>query len=105
MRKYGLPGEKYSAIKDASYIGIRDTFHYKTKDEYVPAQGWFGTRGGNHLRGAIIGHGVVNVPECLKIAKEAGYEGWLSVEFEGIEDCLMALKADIDNLRGMIAAL
>ena len=80
-------------------------FHYKTADEYVPAQGWFGTRAGNKLRGAIVGHGVVNVPACLKLLKEAGYNDWLSVEFEGIEDCLMALKADIDNLRGMIAAL
>jgi len=88
----------------ACHVHAKD-FHYKTKDEYVPAQGWFGTRGGNKLRGAIIGHGVVNVPECLKIVKEAGYEGWLSVEFEGIEDCLMALKADIENLRGIIAAL
>ena len=43
--------------------------------------------------------------KAKQILKEAGYDGWLSVEFEGIEDCLMALKADIDNLRGMIAAL
>jgi len=80
-------------------------FHYKTADEYVPAQGWFGTRAGNKLRGAIVGHGVVNVPACLKLLKEAGYDNWLSVEFEGIEDCLMALRADIENLRGMLAAL
>ncbi len=31
MRKYGFPEEKYVLIKDASYIGIRDTYHYKTK--------------------------------------------------------------------------
>ena len=88
----------------AAHAHAKD-FHYKTADEYVPAQGWFGTRGGNKLRGAIIGHGVVNVPACLKLLKEAGYNDWLSVEFEGIEDCLMALKADIDNLKGMLAAL
>ena len=88
----------------AAHAHAKD-FHYKTADEYIPAQGWFGTRGGNKLRGAIIGHGVVNVPACLKLLKEAGYNDWLSVEFEGIEDCLMALKADIDNLKGMLAAL
>jgi len=80
-------------------------FHYKTADEYIPAQGWFGTRGGNKLRGAIVGHGVVNVPACLKLLKEAGYNDWLSVEFEGIEDCIMALKADIENLKGMLENL
>lgn len=78
-------------------------FHYKVKGEYVPKQGWFPTRGGNHLRGAIIGHGAVNVPACLKILREAGYDGWLSTEFEGIEDCLFALQADIANLREMLA--
>lgn len=78
-------------------------FHYKAKGEYVPKQGWFPTRDGNHLRGAIIGHGAVNVPACLKILREAGYDGWLSTEFEGIEDCLFALQADIANLREMLA--
>ena len=80
-------------------------FHYKAAGEYVPGQGWFSTRGGNRLRGAIVGHGVVNVPECLKILKAAGYEGWLSVEFEGIEDCIMALRADIENLREITAGM
>ena len=77
-------------------------FHYKAKGEYIPLQGWFGTRGGNALRGAIIGHGVVNVKKCLEILRATGYDGYLSVEFEGMEDCLMALKADIDNLRDML---
>lgn len=79
-------------------------FHWKSKNDYHPMdQGWFPTRDGNALRGAIIGHGVVNVPECLNILREAGYDGWLSTEFEGIEDCIMALKADIANLRKFLA--
>ena len=94
------------AVKIAAPLAVHahaKDFHYKAKGEYVPPQGWFSTRGGNALRGAIIGHGVVNVPECLKILREAGYDGWLSVEFEGMEDCLMALKADLANLKGMLA--
>lgn len=94
------------AVKVAAPMAVHahaKDFHYKAKGEYVPRQGWFGTRGGNSLRGSIIGHGEVNVPECLKILREAGYDGWLSVEFEGIEDCLMALRADLANLREMLA--
>ena len=94
------------AVKVAAPMAVHahaKDFHYKAKGEYVPKQGWFGTRGGNSLRGSIIGHGEVNVPECLKILREAGYDGWLSVEFEGIEDCLMALRADLANLREMLA--
>ena len=94
------------AVKVAAPMAVHahaKDFHYKAKGEYVPKQGWFGTRGGNALRGSIIGHGEVNVPECLKILRGAGYDGWLSVEFEGIEDCLMALRADLANLKEMLA--
>ena len=31
LRKYGDPNETYSVVNDCSYIGVRDTFHYKTK--------------------------------------------------------------------------
>jgi len=31
LRKYGDPAEKYSLVNDCSYIGVRDTYHYKTK--------------------------------------------------------------------------
>lgn len=85
----------------AAHAHAKD-FHFKTKDEFVPKRGWFSTRGGNHLRGAMVGHGVVNVPECLNILKKAGYDGWLSVEFEGMEDCLMALKANLETLRELV---
>ena len=78
-------------------------FHFKKKGQYVPSQGWFGTAGGNSLRGAIIGHGVVDVPTCLGILRAAGYDKWLSVEFEGMEDCLQALSYDIKNLKEMLA--
>ena len=78
-------------------------FHYKTKGEYVPPQGWFPTADGNYLRGAIIGHGVVDVKKCLGILKDAGYDHWLSVEFEGMEDCVKALEYDLSNLKEMLS--
>ena len=54
---------------------------------------------------SLAGHGVVDVPACLRLLKEAGYDGWLSVEFEGMEDCIMALKADLENLKAMEAEI
>ena len=93
-----------TGAKMAVHAHAKD-FHYKKQGEFLPKQGWFGTRGGNHLRGAIIGHGVVDVPACLRLLKEAGYDGWLSVEFEGMEDCIMALKADLENLKAMEAEI
>ena len=43
--------------------------------------------------------------EVCKTLKEAGYDGWLSVEFEGMEDCILALKADLENLKAMEAEI
>lgn len=97
-----------SAMKVASPMSVHahaKDFHFKKAGEFAPDQGWFGTRGGNKLRGAIIGHGAVDVAGCLKLLKGAGYDGWLSVEFEGIEDCLMALKADHENLKAIFASI
>ena len=99
--------DSVSAMKTAAPLAVHahaKDFHFKKTGDFIPEQGWFTTRGGNHLRGAIIGHGIVDIRACLKLLKEAGYDNWLSVEFEGIEDCLMALRADLVNLRSMLNA-
>ena len=98
--------DSVEAVKMAAPLAVHahaKDFHFKKKGSYVPSQGWFGTAGGNSLRGAIIGHGVVDVPACLKELRAAGYDKWLSVEFEGMEDCLSALEYDIKNLKEMLA--
>lgn len=77
-------------------------FFFKARGEYIPKQGWFHSRGGNALRGTIIGHGVVDVKKCLSILKEAGYDNWLALEFEGIEDCLTGIPAGLANLKDML---
>lgn len=64
-----------------------------------PGAGFLVTRGGNFLRGTIIGHGAVPVFQCLRILKNAGYQGDLSVEFEGMEEPLTAISLGLQNLR------
>ena len=80
-------------------------FHVKAGTEVAPGQGWFESRGGNYLRGAIIGHGNVPVWQCLKLMRREGYQGVLSIEYEGIEDVLMGIQMGHDNLRRMVAML
>ena len=72
-------------------------FFYKPKTEERP-EGYFATSGGNHLKGTVIGDGVVPVKESLEILKNAGYNGWVSLEFEGSEDNLSALKLGRERL-------
>ncbi|MDD3926385.1 MAG: sugar phosphate isomerase/epimerase [bacterium] len=73
-------------------------FHIKPA-EADPGTGWFSSRGGNCLRGSIIGHGNVDTAGCIKALKDAGYDGYLSIEFEGMEDNRQALEIGLENLR------
>jgi sugar phosphate isomerase/epimerase len=86
-------------------------FHVHAKDFHVkpacadPGDGWFRSRGGTLLRGAIVGHGNVDVPGCLGLLVEGGYDGWLSIEFEGMEDNRRALEIGWANLKRYVDAL
>jgi len=77
-------------------------FHLKPGTDVFPGEGWALTRGGNYRRAAIIGHGNVPVLQCIRIMKKAGFDGVLSIEFEGIEDVLNAIRIGHDNLRRFV---
>jgi sugar phosphate isomerase/epimerase len=77
-------------------------FHVKPGNEVNPGTGWFVSRGGNYLRGAIIGHGNVQLLHCLKIMKRENFQGVLSIEFEGMEDVLSAIRLGHENLRKLV---
>jgi len=73
-------------------------FLFKSGQEDLP-EGFFQTRGGNYLRGTVVGHGVVPVKQCVAILKRAGYDGYLTLEFEGMERNEDALKIGARYLR------
>jgi inosose dehydratase len=77
-------------------------FHVRPKSA-MPATGWFATPTDIALRGAIVGHGAIDIPAQIKLLQEAGYDGWLSLEFEGMEDPIDAVKLGLDYLRPLIA--
>jgi len=76
----------------AFHVHVKD-FLYKSGKEMDPGDGWFKTRGGNYIRGTVVGHGTIPVVQCINILKKAGYDGKLPVEFEGMEENMDALKA------------
>lgn len=82
----------------AFYAHAKD-FLVKSGSGPNPGKGFFSTRGGNYLRGTIIGHGAVPVRQCLSILKSAGYDGAVAIEFEGMEDVLEGIAIGIENLR------
>ena len=82
----------------AFHVHAKD-FHIKPGTMPDPGPGWFRSRGENYLRGAIIGHGDVPLVQCLRIMKKAGFEGVLSIEFEGLEEPLAGIAMGLANLR------
>lgn len=77
-------------------------FHMKPGSEPCPGKGWFASRSCNWLRGAIIGHGNVKIAQCVRILLSKGYDGVLSIEFEGMEDPLMGIPLGLENLKRFV---
>ncbi|MCY0876859.1 MAG: sugar phosphate isomerase/epimerase [Firmicutes bacterium] len=76
-----------------SMVHVKDL--YLRHQAQSPGQGWFTSVGGCHLRGAIIGAGDLRMEDLLRAVAQGGYDGDLSVEFEGLEDC------EFGSLEGM----
>lgn len=93
--------DSVAAVKNniayASMVHIKD-FYLRPADQN-PGEGFFRTASGNFLRGAIVGQGDIDMRAVLRVIKQSGYDGYLSVEFEGLEDCKLGSKAGMDNLK------
>lgn len=85
----------------AKHVHAKD-FHWKSGMEQNPGEGWFQTRAMNYIRGAIIGQGEAKVYQSINILKKAGYDGYITVEFEGMEDNLKGIRIGKDNLARFI---
>ncbi|MBQ9783663.1 MAG: sugar phosphate isomerase/epimerase [Clostridia bacterium] len=60
------------------------------------------TRGCNRLIGCALGDGDVPVAQCVSILKRAGYDGWITIEFEGNGDCIDEITKGLARLRDYI---
>ncbi|AIE84071.1 sugar phosphate isomerase/epimerase family protein [Fimbriimonas ginsengisoli] len=54
---------------------------------------------GRRYVGTAVGEGDVELARCIQILKDSGFDGWLSVEYEGPEDPLAAVPRSIANAR------
>lgn len=82
----------------AVHVHAKD-FIFKSGSATKPEGSWLTTRGGNYIRGTVVGDGVVPIKACVQILKRAGYEGYVSVEFEGAEETVEALTNGLHYLR------
>mgnify|MGYP001167337097 CR=1 FL=1 len=84
-------------LPHASIVHVKD-FYIRPSDE-DPGEGkWFRTSNGNFLRGAIFGQGDMPVRRLLKLVKSSGYDGYLTLEFEGMEESMYGTEIGLRNL-------
>lgn len=80
------------------YVHAKD-FICKSFYSEDPGEGAFRSRGGNFLRGTIIGHGNMPVKQCLHQLKAAGFDGTIAIEFEGLEPPVDGVRIGLANLK------
>lgn len=72
-------------------VHVKD-FIFKSSEEGCPSESFIKTRANNYLRGTILGHGIVPINKCIDTLKKSGYNGYLTLEFEGLERTEIALE-------------
>lgn len=84
-----------SNLPFASFVHFKD--YYVRRYDAFPGAGWYRTLGGNYLRSAIIGFGDMDTRGILGTLVDARYDGYISIEFEGIEDCSFGCATGLHN--------
>ena len=90
-------GDCYESVK----LAAKYAFHVHAKDFYImdKPDNAIKTSGGNYIQGSAVGKGVVPVKKCVNELKAQGYDGFLTIEFEGRQDCCEALKEGLEFLK------
>ena len=95
--------DENSVVSVKKNLPIASMVHFK--DFYVRppyrefGEGWFRTAGGYNLRGAIAGQGDIDLPGVIRVLKDYGYDGYISLEFEGMENCEQGTRLGLAQIR------
>lgn len=81
----------------AYHVHAKD-FFLRSGNEIVPTKGWIRTRAGDYLRGTIVGHGNARAYQSIQTVKRSGYDGFITIEFEGMEDNLVGIEQGRENV-------
>ena len=85
----------------ASVVQLKDFF----VRDFEPGPGWLATAGGHWLLGSIVGHGDLPVRRILGAIKASGYDGFLSIEFEGLEDSTVGAAKSAANINRILSSV
>jgi sugar phosphate isomerase/epimerase len=86
-------------LPHAAVVHLKD---FDVRD--VPPDGtWMTTLGGRGIRGAVVGSGDLPIGRLLALVAESGFDGPVSIEFEGLEDPITGFTQGLAAARRLAA--
>ncbi len=97
---YDLLPETYAGIfiSHIKHVHAKD-YIQKSVETLATTDGWYPTISGNSLRGTVLGHGVVNFEKIFSVLLMGGYDGYYSLEYDGIEETLKSVSQSLKNMQ------
>jgi sugar phosphate isomerase/epimerase len=77
----------------ASVVHLKD-FYHRT---FLPGDGWLTTLAGNAIQGSIVGFGDLPMRRLLAAIKASGFDGPITIEYEGQVPDLFAIETGLAN--------
>jgi sugar phosphate isomerase/epimerase len=87
-----------AALPLASMVHLKD---FRRVDVDAPGASYH-SLAGNAFAGVRLGSGDVDVAGCLSAIRDQGFDGWVSLEYEGDEDPLTAIPASLEVVRNLV---
>jgi sugar phosphate isomerase/epimerase len=85
-----------AVAKNLPYAAVVHLKDFYIRD-YRPGDGWLETVAGNAIQGSIVGFGDLPMKRLLSLVKESGFDGPISIEYEGQVPDLFAIETGIAN--------
>jgi Sugar phosphate isomerases/epimerases len=90
-----------ACLPHASFVHLKDFYVRRT----CPGPGWLETVGGQFIRGSIFGFGDLDARALLKSVVDSGFDGFVSLEYEGGEPAPAACETGFANIRRLLGEI
>ena len=87
-----------ASLADASFVHLKDFYVRRTS----PGPGWLETLGGRFIRGSVFGFGDLETEKIVQAVVASGYDGFVSLEYEGNEPVMFGCETGLGNIRRML---